>query len=114
MFAEVYATKYSGAVLELMWNELIAYRDGTYIAPKVISGVLKYFQNALEPAQTWQMVMPLVPELTATIIFPMMCFNDEDAELWEADPREYVPCLQIWNLRPSPFLVGGVGLLCSV
>lgn len=90
LFAEVYATKYSAAVLELMWNELVAYREGTYIAPKVISGVLKYFQNALEPAQTWKMMLPLVPEITATIIFPMMCFSDEDAELWETDPREYI------------------------
>ena len=67
-------------------------------------GACRYFQNALEPAQTWKMMLPLVPEITATIIFPMMCFSDEDAELWETDPRECVslPLSSSLPLPPHP------------
>lgn len=25
-----------------------------------------------------------------SVVFPMLCFDDEDAELWEEDPQEYI------------------------
>ena len=25
-----------------------------------------------------------------SVVFPMLCFDDEDAELWEDDPQEYI------------------------
>eukprot|EP00040_Diaphanoeca_grandis_P011833 m.60631 g.60631 ORF g.60631 m.60631 type:complete len:1053 (+) comp22861_c0_seq3:103-3261(+) len=99
-FANMYTSTYSGPILELMWNQLKAYRDGSYIAPHVVSEILKYFENAFVPAQSWKMLMPLVPEFLQTIVLPLLCYRDEDEELWQEDPQEYIrrqldPCISM-------------------
>jgi len=33
---------------------------------------------------------PLFQDLLKDIIFPLMCFTDEDKEVWEDDPHEYI------------------------
>ena len=48
--------------------------------------------NSLAPA----FAAPLLPHRTpltcalCSVVFPMLCFDDEDAELWEDDPQEYI------------------------
>ncbi|PWZ58940.1 Importin beta-like SAD2 [Zea mays] len=38
----------------------------------------------------YQMMQPQIDILLFEIIFPLMCFNDNDQKLWEEDPHEYV------------------------
>lgn len=34
--------------------------------------------------------LTLTPPLCCSVVFPMLCFDDEDAELWADDPQEYI------------------------
>jgi len=36
------------------------------------------------------MMQPQIDILLFEIIFPLMCFNDKDQNLWDEDPHEYV------------------------
>jgi hypothetical protein len=38
----------------------------------------------------YRLLAPALPELLLRVIFPLLCFSADDAELWEADPHEYV------------------------
>eukprot|EP00041_Stephanoeca_diplocostata_P015599 m.298645 g.298645 ORF g.298645 m.298645 type:complete len:1040 (-) comp20094_c0_seq2:338-3457(-) len=89
-FAEVFSREYSAGVLEIMWNSIKQYRAGAYMSPRVVTEILRYIENALEPSQTWKMLKPLVPEIISDILLPLMSFNESDALLWDEDPQEFV------------------------
>jgi hypothetical protein len=38
----------------------------------------------------YNLLQPRLDGLLFEIIFPLMCFNDNDQKLWEEDPHEYV------------------------
>lgn len=38
----------------------------------------------------YQLLLPQLDVLLFDIIFPLMCFNDNDQTLWNEDPHEYV------------------------
>ena len=65
-------------------------KAGVYVAPRVLIEVMRYLENALEPAATWKLLKPLVPELVSDILFPLMCFTEQDHDLWTEDPAECV------------------------
>ena len=44
----------------------------------------------MQQAKTWKLLQPHVPALMERVLFPLMCFDDVDAELWEDDPQEYI------------------------
>ena len=38
----------------------------------------------------YNLLQPHLDVLLFEVIFPLMCFNDNDQMLWEEDPHEYV------------------------
>lgn len=38
----------------------------------------------------YQLLQPRLDVLLFDIVFPLMCFNDNDQKLWDEDPHEYV------------------------
>lgn len=46
--------------------------------------------HSVEHASTWKALKPHISLLIERIIFPLLCYSEEDDELWNADPQEYV------------------------
>ncbi|MBA0871134.1 hypothetical protein Goshw_021620 [Gossypium schwendimanii] len=66
-FAQMFQKNYAGKVLECHLNLLGVVRVGGYLPDR-----------------------PQLDVLLFEIVFPLMCFNDNDQKLWEEDPHEYV------------------------
>jgi len=66
------------------------YAEGKWLSPRVVNLALQYLTVAVKAARTWKVLQPHVPQLMARVLFPLMCFDDDDAELWEDDPQEYI------------------------
>lgn len=56
----------------------------------MVNLVLQYLTHALGVSSSWKLVKPHITTLLTNCVFPLMCFDDEDAELWEDDPQEYI------------------------
>ena len=41
-------------------------------------------------ALSWKVMKPHMPAIIQEILFPLMCHSDEDQDLWESDPVEYI------------------------
>ena len=41
-------------------------------------------------ALSWKMMKPHVQLIVQEILFPLMCHSDQDEELWQTDPVEYI------------------------
>ena len=56
----------------------------------MVNLVLQYLTHAVGVSSSWKLVKPHITTLLTNCVFPLMCFDDEDAELWEDDPQEYI------------------------
>ncbi|RCV06407.1 hypothetical protein SETIT_1G159800v2 [Setaria italica] len=89
-FAQMFQKTYAGKILACHMLLLNAIRTGDYLPDRVINLVLQYLTNSVTKNSMYQMMQPQIDILLFEIIFPLMCFNDNDQKLWDEDPHEYV------------------------
>ncbi|KAL6634387.1 hypothetical protein ACP70R_027058 [Stipagrostis hirtigluma subsp. patula] len=89
-FAQMFQKNYSGKILACHMQLLNAIRTGDYLPDRVINLILQYLTNSVTKNSMYQMMQPQIDVLIFEIIFPLMCFNDNDQKLWDEDPHEYV------------------------
>lgn len=86
VFHNMYAAKATASMLHVLaWPTA-----GQALSGRVANIAIDYLQEAVETASLWAVMLPHVDLLLSRIIFPYLCFSDDDAELWELDPGEYV------------------------
>ncbi len=64
--------------------------QGQYITPRVINLALQYLTTAVGLSSTWKPLKAHMGSLLGSVVFPLCSFNDEDEELWQDDPQEYI------------------------
>ncbi|OTF78103.1 importin-7-like protein [Euroglyphus maynei] len=50
----------------------------------------QYNQKIVEHLFTWKLLKPNISQIIEKVIFPLLCYTEEDDELWQTDPAEYV------------------------
>ncbi|KAJ7979108.1 importin beta-like SAD2 [Quillaja saponaria] len=50
----------------------------------------KILDNSISKNSMYNLLQPRLDILLFEIVFPLMCFNDNDQKLWDEDPHEYV------------------------
>ncbi|CAH1416757.1 unnamed protein product [Lactuca virosa] len=91
-FAQHFEKKYAAKILECHLNLLNRIRvdNGGYLPERVTYLILQYLSNSISKAATYNLLQARLDVVLFEIIFPLMCFNDNDQKLWEEDPHEYV------------------------
>ncbi|XP_010251770.1 PREDICTED: importin beta-like SAD2 [Nelumbo nucifera] len=89
-FAQMFQKNYAGKILECHLNLLNVIRVGGYLPDRVTNLILQYLSNSISKNSMYQLLQPRLDGLLFEIIFPLMCFNDNDQKLWDEDPHEYV------------------------
>ncbi|XP_061364668.1 importin beta-like SAD2 isoform X1 [Gastrolobium bilobum] len=89
-FAQMFQKHYAGRILECHLNLLNVIRVGGYLPDRVINLILQYLSNSISRNNMYTLLQPRLDVLLFEIVFPLMCFNDNDQKLWDEDPHEYV------------------------
>ncbi|XP_074661019.1 importin-7-like [Tubulanus polymorphus] len=89
-FAAWYLKAFSQGIIKVLLELLVKYRNNEYIAPRVLQQTLNYLSQAVGHSWSWKFLSPEIHNITSYVLFPLMCHNDEDDELWETDPHEYI------------------------
>lgn len=89
-FAEWYISTFSFTVIQTIIKILEQYALGHYVSPRVMQQALNYLNTAVLHSMTWKMLKADMMVVVEKIIFPLMCYSNEDEELWQSDPREYI------------------------
>ncbi|XP_047151004.1 importin beta-like SAD2 [Vigna umbellata] len=90
VFAQMFQKHYAGKILECHLNLLNVVRVGGYLPDRVINLILEYLTNSISRNSMYTLLQPRLDVLLFEIVFPLMCFNDNDQKLWDEDPHEYV------------------------
>ncbi|XP_076329001.1 importin-7-like isoform X2 [Tachypleus tridentatus] len=89
-FAEYYLEMFSAGILQVMLKLLDQYCQKIYVSPRVLQQIFHYMNQGIGHAHTWKLIKPHMMEIIKDIIFPLMCYTDDDDEMWKNDPHEYV------------------------
>ena len=52
--------------------------------------IILYVCSSVSHAISWKIIKPHMQAIINEILFPLMCHSEEDQELWESDPIEYI------------------------
>uniref|UniRef100_A0A3B4XMZ9 Importin 8 n=1 Tax=Seriola lalandi dorsalis TaxID=1841481 RepID=A0A3B4XMZ9_SERLL len=66
------------------------HRQKQYVTPRVLQQCLNYLNQGLLHSLTWKQMKPHIQTICQEVIFPLMCYKDEDEKLWQEDPYEYI------------------------
>lgn len=61
-----------------------------WLPDRVVNLALQYVTTAVGKSSTYKALKPELDIIMFEIVFPLLCFNHEDAELWRDDPHDYV------------------------
>ncbi|XP_020111634.1 importin beta-like SAD2 isoform X2 [Ananas comosus] len=90
IIAQMFYKKYAAKILECHLKYLNVLRSGGYLPDRVIVLVFQYLQSCILNNSIYRLLHPRLDIIIFEIIFPLMCFNDNDGKLWKEDPHEYV------------------------
>ncbi|KAJ0069962.1 hypothetical protein NL108_017662, partial [Boleophthalmus pectinirostris] len=89
-FADFFLKTYAVGLQQTLLKVVDQYRQKQYVTPRVLQQCLLYLSQGLSHSLTWKHLKPHVQILNQEVIFPLMCYKDEDDKLWQEDPYEYI------------------------
>ncbi|KAG1660790.1 hypothetical protein FOA52_011331 [Chlamydomonas sp. UWO 241] len=90
LFAERFARECRTTFLEAHMQLVSVAAGGAYTSPRCLNLIFQFLTHALEVKEMYAHVKAHWDSILHNIAFPMMCFSDADAQLWEEDPHEYI------------------------
>ncbi len=85
-FSDWFLKTFSASTLRVLLLVLDQYRQKWYIAPRVLQQALNYVNTGVSHAFAWKFIKPHIQPIIQEVLFPLMCYTDENEELWNEDP----------------------------
>ncbi|KAF8840780.1 ARM repeat-containing protein [Paxillus ammoniavirescens] len=90
-FANHFVTAFAPEIFKVYLQQVELYvSKQAWLSKKCQYQIFQFFTECIKPKSTWILLKPHVDSLVANFVFPHLCFNSSDQELWESDPVEYV------------------------
>uniref|UniRef100_A0A673CYB3 Importin N-terminal domain-containing protein n=1 Tax=Sphaeramia orbicularis TaxID=375764 RepID=A0A673CYB3_9TELE len=89
-FADFFLKTYAIGIQQVLLKVVDQHRQKQYVTPRVLQQCLNYLNQGLSHSLTWKQMKPHMQTICQEVIFPLMCYKDEDEKLWQEDPYEYI------------------------
>lgn len=76
--------------LQMFMHKLETLANGGFLPERLVVEATNYIMIAVTLAVTWTNLKPNCIPLIMQVLFPMLCFDDADEELWTDDPNEFI------------------------
>ncbi|KAL2834288.1 armadillo-type protein [Aspergillus cavernicola] len=90
-FAKSFISTFAPEILKGYLQEIDKYvSKGQWLSNPALSYTLIFFEECVKPKAMWDHLKPHMENLIAHFVFPILCQTDEDIELFQTDPSEYL------------------------
>ncbi|KAJ1979325.1 Nonsense-mediated mRNA decay protein 5 [Dimargaris cristalligena] len=90
-FAEHFMATYGGELVRTYFEQVQRYvSQESRFNPKCLCLVSTFFSDAIKHKTAWKLIKPHTETLVEHFIFPQLMYSEEDDELWEDNPTEYI------------------------
>ncbi|XP_041111080.1 importin-8 isoform X1 [Polyodon spathula] len=88
-FADFFLKTYAVGIQQVLLKVVDQHRQ-QYVTPHVLQQALNYLNQGVSHSLTWKQMKPHIQTICQEVVFPLMCYKDEDEKLWQEDPYEYI------------------------
>lgn len=90
-FAETFLHNFAPEILKayLHFTDAVV-SEQQWVSRAVARHLLLFYTECVKPKTMWNQLRPHLPHLLEKFVYPRLCFSDEDEELWELDPVDFV------------------------
>ena len=90
-FAKSFITNFAPEILKCYLQQIEKWVAKTaWLSKPSLSYTLVFLDECVKPKTMWTHLKPHMENLLAHVLFPILCQSDEDLELFDTDPQEYV------------------------
>jgi hypothetical protein len=90
-FAKGFSANFAPNILQAYLGQIELWiKKEIWIPSKCLALTSSFFADCVKNKGTWSLLKPHVETLVAHFIFPQLCFSEEDQDLWDEDPVEFV------------------------
>jgi hypothetical protein len=89
-FTKLFADKFAPSLVKVVVAQTELLGQGAKMPDKIVTTMLAFLDDAIKYKNTWSVVKPHMDMLVAKVIYPLVCFTEEDQELFTDDPREFI------------------------
>ncbi|KAI9689923.1 MAG: hypothetical protein M1822_009805 [Bathelium mastoideum] len=90
-FAESFIHNFAPQILQTYLQQVEKWvSKTTWLSKPCLSGTLSFLDECVKPMTTWNHLKPHLKTLITHLVFPVLCQSDEDIELFETDPQDYL------------------------
>lgn len=90
-YAKTFITTFAPEILKGYLQEIEKWvSKSQWLSNAAISYTMIFMEECVKPRAMWDHLKPHMDNLIAHFVFPMLCQSDEDIELFEDDPSEYL------------------------
>ncbi|EPX70956.1 karyopherin [Schizosaccharomyces octosporus yFS286] len=90
-FAKNFISNIVPSILETYLQQTALWSQGQlWLSPRILYFLGCFYEECVKPKSTWQLLQPHLRLLIGDFVFPQLCMSEEDEELWELDPVEFI------------------------
>lgn len=90
-FSKAFLENFAPEILKVYLGEVEKWvNKSIWLSKACLSHIIAYIDECVKPKLMWTHLKPHVESLVSHFIFPVLCQSDEDLELFESDPPEYL------------------------
>ena len=90
-FSELFLQNFAPEILKIYLQQIEKWvAKTTWLSKSALSHTLTFLDECVKPKIMWSHLEQHIDNLTAHLVFPVLCLSEEDLELFEAEPAEYL------------------------
>ncbi|KAL8671777.1 MAG: hypothetical protein Q9168_003724 [Polycauliona sp. 1 TL-2023] len=90
-FSKSFITDFAPEILKAYMQQLDKWaQKSVWLSKPSLSYTLSFLDECVKPKSMWNHLKPHMDSLIAHVFFPILCQSDEDLELFNSDPSEYL------------------------
>ncbi|OJJ31152.1 hypothetical protein ASPWEDRAFT_119296 [Aspergillus wentii DTO 134E9] len=90
-YAKTFMATFAPEILKGYLQEIDKWvSKGQWLSNPALAYTMVYLEECVKPKPMWDHLKPHMENLIAHFIFPILCQSDEDIELFQTDPSEYL------------------------
>lgn len=90
-FSKTFITSFAPEILKGYLQQIEKWvAKATWLSKPSLSYTLSFLDECVKPKSMWNHLKPHMDNLISHVLFPILCQSDEDLELFENDPPEYL------------------------
>jgi len=90
-FSKSFITNFAPEILKGYLQQIEKWASKTtWLSKPSLSYTLSFLDECVKPKSMWNHLKPHMDSLISHVLFPILCQSDEDIELFDSDPSEYL------------------------